>query len=145
MKYLWIVTVFLGALLTGCTPVPTGGNQTREGDKKGTEDTRTTVEKLKDAIKAEAAIFHKEAKEHLAGLDKQYEGWKAKAAEAKGEAKVKMEAQLAALDKQKAKVKEQLTKLEGTGHELWKETKKETQKAIDELKEAYEKAKDHFK
>jgi hypothetical protein len=132
MKHLWIVPLFLAALLAGCAP-PSSSTLIKEG------------EKLKEAIKAEAEAFHKEAKEGLAKLDKQHEEWKAKAAEAKGEAKEKMESKLAELDKHKAKVKEQLTKLEGTGAELWKDAKKESQKAVDELKEAYEKAKEHFK
>jgi hypothetical protein len=132
MKHLWIVLVFLAALLTGCAG-QSGSALTKEG------------EKLKEAFKAEAEAFHKEAKEGLANFDKQYDEWKAKAAEAKGETKEKMESKLAELDKQRAKVKEQLKKLAGTSPELWKDAKKETQKAVDELKESYEKAKEQFK
>jgi hypothetical protein len=138
MKHLWIVSVFLVAFSTGCAPTPSGSTSTKEDIKKA-------AEKLKEAIKAEAEVFHKEAKEHLTKLDKQYEAWKARAAEAKGEAKELMAAKLADLDKQKAKVNEQLGKLKGVSDELWKEAKKDAQKAVDELKESYEKAKEHFK
>jgi hypothetical protein len=134
MKHLWIALVVLGALLTGCTP----------GEKKAKEDIRTAADKLKEAIKAEAEVFHREARELLDKLDKQYDEWKAKAARAEGAAKVKMEAKLAELEKQKIRVREQLTRLEGTGAELWRDAKKDAQKAVDELKEAYEKAKEHF-
>jgi hypothetical protein len=127
--------VFLGALLTGCTPA----------ERKGKEDARTTSEKIKETFKAEAEAFHKEAKEHLEKLDKQYEEWKAKAARAEGAVKEKMESQLAGLDTHKSKVREHLTKLEGASAELWSNAKKDARKAVDELKEAYEQAKEHFK
>jgi hypothetical protein len=137
MKHMWIIPVFLAALPTGCAQAPSGSTSVREEIKK-------TAEKLKEAIKAEAEVFHKETKEHLGKLDKQYEEWKVRTAEAKGEARDRMDAKLKELDKQKARVNEQLGKLKSTSDELWKEAKKDAQKAVDELKESYEKAKEHF-
>jgi hypothetical protein len=135
MKPLWFVPAFLGALLlTGCQQASTG--------KPGTED---ALKKAKEAFKAEAAVFRKEMKEHLASLDKQYEEWKAKAATASGDAKVKMTAKLAELDKYKASVNDQFTKLESASAEMWKEAKEDAHKAMTGLKEAFEKGKEHFK
>ncbi len=131
MKQLWIVSAFLGALwLTGCSPSSTSN---RDGQSKA------------NASKAEVEAFQKELKEQLDKLDKECADWKAKAAVATGEAKEKMETRLAELEKHKGKVKEQLSKLEGVGAELWQATKQESQKALDELKGAQEKAKEYFK
>jgi hypothetical protein len=133
MKLPWIVLVFAGTtLLTGCSGSTSSG---------GLDE---AAKKAKDAIKAEAATLHKELEEHLKKLDKQYDEWKAKAATATGDAKVKMEAKLAELDKEKAKVKEQLAKLKDATPEMWKDAKEEAHKAVGGLKDAFEKAKEHF-
>jgi hypothetical protein len=42
-------------------------------------------------------------------------------------------------------VKDQFTKLESTSGDAWQEAKMGMHKAVDELKEAYEKAKGQFK
>jgi hypothetical protein len=55
-----------------------------------------------------------------------------------------MDAKLAELDKHKGKVKDQLSKLKSTSHEMWKETKEGMHKSVAGLKEAFEKAKEHF-
>jgi hypothetical protein len=80
--------------------------------------------------------------EHPDKLDKQDEEWKAKAC-AKGEAKVKMDARLTELDKHKGRVKDQLTKLKSTSHEMW-EAKEDVNISVTGLKEAFENAKEHF-
>jgi hypothetical protein len=129
MKSLWFVPAFLGAMvLTGCSG--------------GAED---KLAKAKEAMKAEVEVLHKEMKEHLDKLEPKYAEWKAKAATATGEAKEKMEAELAALGKHMSKVKDQLANLKTSAPEMWKDSKEEMHKAVSGLKDAFEKGKEHFK
>ena len=95
-------------------------------------------------MKAEAEVLHKEMQEHLAKLDKKYDEWKAKAATASGEAKVKMDAKLAELEKQMGTVKDQLANLKNSAPDMWKSAKEKLHKGVADLKDAFEKGKEHF-
>ncbi len=151
----------VGALFViGCGPATTSSKKvtdaTKEGIGKVAEAAKEGVGKASDVAKegvdkaasaAEAAkkAFIEQKDKFKAGVDKQvgdldkkYEELKAKAKDAMGEAKTKLEAQLKTAEEKRKAINEHLGKLKDAGQEGWDKAEKGVNDAVDELKKALE-------
>jgi hypothetical protein len=128
------------AVLSGCQDMPTTGNGKDRTPKKA--DATLTP---RDPDRARREASRKRMQKTLDELDRQYDQFKAKAKEARGEARDAMHKKLGELDARRARARKKLRELKGDSNYAWKEVKKGMDKAVLDLKEAFDKAKDNFR
>jgi hypothetical protein len=127
--------VGLCLLAAGCGDAANSAKKV--ADKTGTAVKDAAVaakEKLQDLKVA----LKKEMDEKLSGYDKKLDDLKAKAKDAQGDAKVKLDEQVKSGEAALAKAKEQMAKLGETGEAGWEAFKKSVSDTMDHLKKAFD-------
>jgi len=143
MRYASFLTLSLIALgaLAGCQETPGA----KKANDKASKEIKEAENATADALKVQREEYKKKMDADLEKLDSKLDTWKEKAKDAKGDAKVALEKQIDTLEVQRDKVREQLKDLKGDTKDAWAEVKKGLDKAMGELSDAFDKAKDSFK
>jgi hypothetical protein len=141
--------------------------QFRESGEETWEHLRTGIEKgfdeLKDSVDRTLSLFNqrgegvaeivsKKKKAYVEKIEDQLKDWssqidilKAKAERSKAEVKIKYLEQIEELRKRQKTTRRKLQKLKGTGEEAWGELKVGLDKALEDLKEAFDRSKSKFR
>ncbi len=114
---------------------------TSEDVKKQAEQTWSTA---KEYTLQEKQEYQKRIESQLADLSQRIDELKEKAKTAKQDAVVKLQAQMEALKKQKEVAEQKLSELRSSTSNAWGEVKDGVDKAMDNLKKAYENARSYF-
>ena len=150
MKRILIAAVVpLALTLAAC------GEQEPSMPTKSSQSTTVTAGDVKQKVSEAAGTaadyaeqqrrqFVADAQRQLDGIDAKIVEWKAKAKDAKADAKTAMDESLRELEKQRKEAADKLAELKSSGADAWENVKQGFQNALDKLRDSYEKAKQQF-
>jgi hypothetical protein len=114
------------------------GTAAKEAAESAAKAAKTAAEVTKEKLGEWKEAFKKEAEEKLGGYDKKLDEWKAKAKDASGDAKVKLEEQIKNGSAALATAKEHLAKLGDATADGWEAFKAKAAEITEQLKKAFE-------
>ncbi len=109
-----------------------------------TKQAQQALDTAKEYTLQQKQEYQKKMESELAELSKRIDELKGKAKTAKQEAAAKLEGTIAELKKKQEAAEKQLPEVGSATSKAWVEVKAGADKAMDELKKAYESAKSHF-
>jgi hypothetical protein len=145
-RLLWLLPLLGGISLAGCQDGPSTSPPNRkvtgEEVKKQAADALSTAKAFAQQQKEE---YVKHLQSELEKLDAQLAAWKKKASSAKDDAKAGLEEKIQDLEKQRDSFRKKLDGFAKDSKDAWEDLKKGMDNALGDLKDAFDKAKDHFK
>lgn len=142
MKRLKHLTALAFALVmtVGCADSP----EARKANKDAQNEIREAASATGKVLRVQKEEYRKRIEADLDRLNERLKVYKEKASRAGEDAKASMEKQIDKLQEQRDGVREKLGDLGGDSQDAWGEVRKGLDKAVGDLKESFEKAKDSF-
>jgi hypothetical protein len=131
-------------ILTGCSD-GTGKPKPREGETEADRKAKEELARKQKEIERSREDYREQLKKTLNELDELAKVWKEKTDTATGEAKQKMQEEMDRLNEKRKHLGTRLDALKDASGDAWDEVSAGTRKAVSELKDAFEKAKEKFK
>jgi hypothetical protein len=133
----WIGLVW-GIPLCGMAAEPSSGTG------KIVKEAGETIDATKEYTRQQKAAFQRKAHDELAVIQKQITTLRVKAHDASAVTRAELQQSISELEKKKAVAKHKLDELRTVTDAKWNEVKAGANKALDELKQSYEKARSQF-
>jgi len=134
------VPAFALVVTVGCADSP----EARKANTDAQKEIREAATATGKALRVQKEEYRKRIETDLGRLNERLKIYKDKASQAGDEAKASMQTQIDKLQGQRDKVREKLGDLGGDSQDAWGEVKRELDKAVGDLKDSFEKAKDSF-
>jgi arginine utilization protein RocB len=141
-KWLWLVPLFALGLAAGCT---NSSPEAKRANEKAKKEVREATEATADALRRQKEEYRKKANAELDRLDDQLKTWKEKANRAGADARADLDNRIKQLEAQRDKLRARMAGLKADSKDAWDQAQKGLDKAMDNLKDAFGKAKEEFK
>lgn len=142
MKKLWLALLLTLPLALGCQE---SSPEAKRANDRAKKEVGEAADASAEALRQQREEYRKKINTDLERLDDQLKTWKEKANQAKGDARVRMQKQVADLEVKRDKLRERVKDLKADSKNAWEEMKTGIDKAATDLQGAFDKAKDEFK
>lgn len=134
----------MNALLTVLTTIALGLPVFAASSEKVSKETGEAVDAAAEYAKENKEEFARKMRANLASIEADIAGLKNRAGAAAGDARDKLNKQIADLEKKRDEMKKRLDKFSASGDRAWKSLKGGIERAWSEVKVAYDKASKEF-
>lgn len=143
MRKLIGLTLVVSGLMAvgGCMQSPEADRANREAERESKE----AASAVGKALQVQKNEYQKKAEADLESMNITIQSYSSRMEKARDEAKAKMKPQLEQLQRQRDNLRDKLKDLGGDSQDAWNEFKKGFDRAMGELKDGVDRARDSFK